>query len=63
VSSIGVRRITKCGAGGLPWFGDMLRPTELSGAWCFADEASEGAWAILELQAAARAEGVPLLPS
>ena len=29
--------------------GDLVLDVSLSCAWCFADEASEGAWAILEL--------------
>lgn len=40
--------------------GDLVLDVSLSCAWCFADEASEGAWAILELLQMNRAQ-VPAL--
>ena len=40
--------------------GDLVLDVSLSCAWCFADEASEGAWAILELLQTNRAQ-VPAL--
>ncbi len=44
--------------------GDLVLDVSLSCAWCFADGASEEAWAILERLQTGRAqrEGVGLLP-
>ena len=40
--------------------GDLVLDVSLSCAWCFADEASDGAWAILERLQTNRAQ-VPAL--